>query len=230
MNVEKPTADPKTARPIALAIAVAAGVIATILRIVPHPTYFSSVGAASLFGGARVKAWYAYLIPLAIMIVSDSLLWILSAFDFNYSLGHPSRFFVYGSFMVYVAIGRWLIKTDSMASVALAGLLGGVQFWVLTNFCEWLFQPMYYSLIAEPFRYSRDLAGLLQCFVAALPFYQGEVAFSEHPFVVLGDFKFTILWTIAGDIVLTAGYIWIYGKLTQPSSEAASVPAMEATA
>jgi len=226
MNVEKPET---TNRPIALGIAVVAGIIATVLRVVPHPTNFSSVGAASLFGGARVKAWYAYLIPLAVMIVSDLTLWALSGFDFNYSLGHPSRAFVYASFMIYVAIGRWLIKTDSVASIALAGTLGGLQFWVLTNFCEWLFQPLYYNLIAEPFRYSRDLTGLATCFAAALPFYQGETAFGEHPFVVLTDFKFTIVYTIVGDIVFTAGYIWVYAKLTQPHTERAAVPAAEVT-
>jgi hypothetical protein len=226
MSADKPNPPNK---PIALGIAVVAGIIATVLRVVPHPTNFSSVGAASLFGGARVKAWYAYLIPLAVMIVSDLTLWVLSGFDFNYSLGHPSRIFVYGSFMIYVAIGRWLIKTDSITSIALAGTLGGLQFWVMTNFCEWLLQPMYYELIAAPFRYSRDLSGLTACFVAALPFYQGDVAFSEHPFVVLGDFKFTILWTIAGDIVFTTGYVWAYGWLTQPAREPAPVPATEAT-
>lgn len=226
MNIEKPET---RNQPISLSIAIAAGVIATVLRLVPHPTNFSSVGAMSLFGGARVKTWHAYLFPLGVMIVSDLALWVVSGFDFNYSLGHPSRVFVYGSFMIYVAIGRWLIDKDSsVSSIAAAGTLGGLQFFVLTNFCEWLFQPMYYQLIAEPFRYSRDWTGLMTCFAAALPFYQGETAFSEHPFVVLTDFRFTIVWTILADIVFTSAYVLVHDRLTQPREEPAPVPA-EAT-
>ena len=219
-------------RPLALSLAVAAvaGLIAVVLRLVPLPTGFSAVGACSLFGGAKVKTWHAYLIPLGVMIVSDLLLWLLSGFDFNYSLGHPSRVFVYGSFMIYVLIGRWLGDKDSIVRVSLAATVGGVQFFVLTNFCEWLFQPLYYNLIAEPFRYSRDLNGLLACFVAALPFYQGETPFGEHPFAVLTDFRFSIVWTVLGDILFTTGYILVYAKLKQraASTEPAAMPVTNA--
>ena len=225
MATDKPAAEPESPRrSLALGVALIAGIVAVILRIVPHPTNFSSVGACSLFGGARVRSWHAYLLPLGVMIVSDLFLWVLSGFDFNYSLGHPSRIFVYASFMIYVRIGRWLSDRNSIGAVALAGTLGGLQFFVLTNFCEWLFQPMYYNLIPEPFRYSRDLSGLATCFAAALPFYQGETWTGAHPFVILSDFRLTIVWTILGDILFTTGYIVIYGKLAQRASVPENVP------
>ncbi len=225
MNTDKTPPDQESSsRPLALGIAVAAGVIAVALRLVPHPTNFSSVGACSLFGGARVKAWHAYLLPLVVMVVSDLCLWVLSKYDFSYSLGHPSRIFVYASFMIYVWIGRWLRDSDSLGSIALASTLGGLQFFVLTNFCEWLFQPMYYELILEPYRYSRDLAGLLSCFAAALPFYQGETPFGEHPFAVLGDFRLTIVWTILGDFLFTSAYMVIHARFAQRSAVSARIP------
>jgi hypothetical protein len=200
-----------------------------VLRIVPHPTNFSAVGACSLFGGARLKTWHAYLLPLGVMILSDVCLWVLSGFDFNYSLGHPSRVFVYGSFMIYVWIGRWIGDKDSVARVGLAAMLGGLQFFVLTNFCEWLFQPLYYDLIAEPYRYARDLNGLLHCFVMALPFYQGESPVGEHPFPILSDPRHTIIWSVFGDIVFTTGYILIHRKLAQRSAvEETPVPVTSA--
>lgn len=224
MNTEKPNLE-SLSRRLALGVALGAGLLATFLRVVPHPTNFSSVGALSLFGGARVRGWMAYLLPVAVMVVSDLVLWVLSGFDFNYSLGHPSRGFVYGSFLIYVWIGRHLANTRSIGATILASTLGGLQFFVLTNFCEWLFQPLYYDLIAEPFRYSRDLQGLGACFAAALPFYQGETAFGAHPFAVLGDFRLTILWTIVGDVLFTAVYLWYHARLVQRASQADSVPA-----
>lgn len=225
MTNDKPNPEQQSlSRRLAVGVALGACVLATILRVVPHPTNFSSVGALSLFGGARVQGWRAYLLPLGVMVFSDLVLWVLSGFDFNYSLGHPSRVFVYGSFMIYVWIGRWLAKTNSVGAVALAGTLGGLQFFVLTNFCEWLFQPLYYELVAEPFRYSRDWSGLVACFAAALPFYQGETAFSEHPFAVLGDFRLTIVWTILGDVVFTTYYILIHARLVQRATRTEQTP------
>src|SRR3954454_16784234 len=100
MNADKPPAEQEApSHSLALGVAVVAGFIAAIMRIVPHPPNFSSVGALGLFGGARLRAWQAYLLPLAIMVLSDLLLWVLTGFDFKYSLGHLSRVFVYASFM-----------------------------------------------------------------------------------------------------------------------------------
>ncbi len=225
MNNDKPPSEQETSsRPLAWGVVLVGGLLAVVLRVVPHPTSFSSVGAVSLFGGARVRGWKAYLIPLAVMIVSDLVLWVLSGFDFNYSLGHPSRFFVYGSFMIYVWIGRWLFDKNSILAVALAGTLGGLQFFIVTNFCTWLFQPLYYEMVPEAFRYTRDLDGLIQCFVAALPFYRGDTPLMQHPFVLLSDFNFIIVWTILGDILFTSIYLLAHGKLVQRMAQPEQTP------
>ncbi len=227
MNTDKPTAEQETkSRRLAVGLAVVAGIFATVLRIVPHPTNFSSVGALSLFGGARISGWQAYLVPLGVMIFSDQILWALSGFDFNYSLGHPSRFFVYASFMIYVWIGRWLQARNSIGAVALAGTLGGLQFFVLTNFCVWLFQPFYFTVPL----YSQDLNGLLMCFAAALPFYQGDTNFAAHPFALLTDFKLTIVWTVLGDILFTSIYLLVHAKLVQRVGATDPMPAPAANA
>jgi hypothetical protein len=223
MNTDKPSREQEFPyRPLALSIAVVAGFIATILRIVPHPTNMTSVGAVGLFGGARVRAWHAYLLPLGVMVVSDLILWALTGFDFKYSLAHPSRAYVYASFMIYVLIGRWLHNRNSIVSVTIAATVGGLQFFVLTNFCEWLFQPL--AFVEEQYRYSRDLNGLLMCFTAALPFYQGETPFSAHPFVVLTDFRLTIVWNVIGDIFFTTAYLLVYAKLAQRISPTEKTP------
>lgn len=222
MNADKPTSEKEPSNRLALAVAAVAAVVAVILRIVPHPTSFSSVGAASLFGGARIRSWHAYLLPLGIMIVSDLALWAISGFNFNYSLGHPSRLYVYGSFMIYVAIGRWLSNSASVRSVALAAVLGGLQFFVLTNFCEWLFQPLV-TLSEGSTRYSRDLSGLALCFVKALPFYPVESASGEYIFV-FDKFNFIIIWTVLGDILFTTGYLLVHAKLVERAAQSEQAP------
>src|SRR5688572_25478438 len=96
MNAEKQNPDHNTAaNRIAWGVARGAGILATILRIVPHPPNFSGVGALGLFGGARLRAWQAYLLPVAIMLLSDACLWLLTGLDPLYSPLHLSRVFVY---------------------------------------------------------------------------------------------------------------------------------------
>jgi hypothetical protein len=145
---------------------------------------------------------------------------VLSGFDYNYSLGHISRVYVYASFMIYVLIGRWLQDRNSIVSTTIAATLGGLQFFVLTNFCEWLFQPL--AVVAVP--YSRDLNGLLTCFAAALPFYQSETASGAHPFVVLTDYRLNIVWTILGDVIFTTVYMVVYAKMAQRAARTERTP------
>ena len=194
--------------------------------IVAHPPNFSSVGGLGLFGGARLRAWQAYLFPIGIMIVSDLLLWGLTGFDFKYSLGHLSRVFVYASFLIYVFIGRWLRETNSMTSIALAATLGALQFFILTNFCEWLFQPWqpYFAEIPAAFRYGRDLNGLMTCFAYALPFYQGEIPYVDHPFMLFTDFRLSLVWTFLGDMFFSTVYLLAYARLAKTSSNARPLP------
>jgi hypothetical protein len=143
--------------PWAMGVAITGGFLAALLRIVPHPPNFSAVGGLGIFGGARLSGWQAYLLPLAIMVLSDLCLWVVTGFDVKYSLADLNRIPVYASFMIYVAIGRWFLQhRTSMASIWLAATIGGVQFFVISNFFDWLVQPYqpYYDSIHEFFRYS----------------------------------------------------------------------------
>src|SRR3989344_3387297 len=47
-------------------------VVAALLRMVPHPPNFAPIAAMALFAGATFdRKWFAYLIPLAAMFMSD---------------------------------------------------------------------------------------------------------------------------------------------------------------
>ena len=123
---------------------------------------FGLVGGVGLFGGSRLKSWQAFVIPLGLMIGTDLVL-ALAHGSSDYGLLHPSRPWVYGSYLVYVLIGRYLIgESRNPAIIGGAAVLGSVQFFLITNFGAWL----------EPILgYSQDPAGLLNCYLMGLPFF-----------------------------------------------------------
>ena len=147
-----------------LAIGLTLG--AALLRLAPHPPNFAPIGSVALFGGAKLRGWQAYCIPVLAMIVTDPLL--------SYVVGRPAYSWItpviYGCFLLNVALGRlFLSKSASYLRVGSVALLGSVQFFLFTNFFEWLRPASFYPHTA---------AGLLACYVAAIPFF-GFTAFGD---------------------------------------------------
>jgi hypothetical protein len=143
-------------------VAVSLTVLGAVARLLPHPPNFAPVGATSLFAGARLPRWQAYLIPMALMAVTDPILasfYGVQAFT-KYSI------FVYASFLVSVWLGRRLCNTESIPRIAAITVLNSIQFFLITNFGSWLwFQG-----------YPRTAAGLASCYVAAIPFFGWTLA------------------------------------------------------
>lgn len=145
-------------RPVALSLTA----VGAIVRLLPHPPNFAPVGAMSLFAGARLPVWQAYLVPLALMAITDP---ILASF---YGVPAFSRFqlFIYASFLISVWLGRRLRSTESVSRIAAFTVANSIQFFLITNFGSWLwFQA-----------YPRTAAGLATCYVAAIPFFGWTVA------------------------------------------------------
>src|ERR1035441_9637712 len=99
-----------TWRPVALSLTV----LGAIVRLIPHPSNFAPVGATSLFAGARLAVWQAYLVPLALMAITDP---IVASF-YHVPAYSPYQIFVYGSFMIAVWLGRRLRNTESILRIA----------------------------------------------------------------------------------------------------------------
>lgn len=171
---------------VSCAITVLAGMMAGLIRLVPATYNFTPVGALGLFGGAKLRSWHAFALPIAVMVVTDLALWGITG-QLMYSPFHLSRVYVYGSLLLYVVIGKALVKTNSPGRILAASLLGSIQFFLLTNFCDWLFQPL--MIVPEAWRYARDLGGLVTCYVNGLPFYNGGGLFFFGLF--LGDLFFS---------------------------------------
>jgi hypothetical protein len=185
---------------LACGLALLAGAMAGVLRLVPNTYGFTAVGALGLFVGAKFRSWQSWGLPLLVMVVTDCLLLVMTA-DALYSPLHLSRTYVYGSLLVYVLLGKVLARRNTWPAVVGASLLGSLQFFVLTNFCYWLLQPLEGVDL-----YTRDASGLLNCFVMALPFYRAGF---------LGDLLFTG--------VLFGSYAWLTRPAVAP--EACRAPA-----
>jgi hypothetical protein len=114
----------------------------------------------ALFGGAKLKGWQAYLVPLLAMLVTDP---IRSLMEGGYPAYGWFTLVTYSSFMISVVLGRlFLQRSASVPRIASVALLGSLQFYLITNFPSWAGS---HSL------YTHDWAGLLACYIAALPFF-----------------------------------------------------------
>ena len=133
-------------RPVALGLTLLGGVA----RVVPHPWNFAPVGGMSLFAGARLPGWQAYLLPILLMAVTDP-------FVGGYSKATP---FVYLSFLINVAIGRTLRASENPLRIGGAAVLCSVQFFLISNFAVWMY-----------FGFPHTWAGLASCYTLALPFF-----------------------------------------------------------
>jgi hypothetical protein len=145
-------------------VAIALTVLAALVRLVPHPPNFAPVGAAALFGGARLRGWQAYLVPLLAMVLTDP---IRSRIEGGYPAYTWGSLVVYSCFLISVLLGRLFLRNSSSPSrIASVALMGSVQFFVVTNFASWLGY------------YSHTWAGFVACYTAAIPFFG---------YTVLGD-------------------------------------------
>ncbi len=147
-----------------------------LLRWLGQPWNLTPVGGMAIFAGAYVRNLrWAIVLPLAAMVLSD-LTWGYMKGDLMTYTFHRVLPFVYGSYVLYVLFGhrvrsawsrppgqtqsRFLRRLRARLPVGLAAVAGSVCFFLITNFGMWL---MYQS-------YPHTPAGLIQCYVAGLPF------------------------------------------------------------
>jgi hypothetical protein len=217
MHSENPTNENGTTRGWAVGMAVAAGLV----RLIPHnPPNFTPVGGLGLFGGARLRSWWAYVLPLAVMAVSDLLLWAIHGINYT-----PFNPWVYCCFLLTVVWGRLFLRRGGAARIAAVSVLVSVQFFLVTNFGVWFASVRNSPPLPEgtavvwkeipglpapvPEHYAHNLSGLLACYAAALPF----VGTNAPPLGFFGN-------QLAGDLfysgLLFGVYAWLRGGVLVP--------------
>lgn len=136
-------------------------IAAAILRLLPHAPNFAPITALALFGGVYLRdKRLAIVLPLAAMLVSDIF---IGFYEFSIMAS------VYLSFAISGLLGLWLKRRKDVGNTAAVTLTASVQFFLITNFAVWAFGTMY----------PHNMAGLLQSYVNALPFFRNTL---------LGDF------------------------------------------
>jgi hypothetical protein len=104
-------------------------------------------------------------LPLALMAATDPLVSLRYGYPLKnaYSFATP---FIYASFLIYVWMGTRLRRTENPGWIGGAAIAGSVQFFLLTNFGTWL---------APGSQYGHNWAGLINCYVAAIPFFRNTL-------------------------------------------------------
>ncbi len=138
--------------------------LAALARLLPHPPNFTPVLAMALFAGSYLTdRRLALLVPIAAMAITDAVLgW------------HVTMPFVYAALVFAAGLGMWTAPRRSLAHVCAAAIAGSLLFFAITNFGVWATQDLY----------PENAAGLLACYVAALPFLH---------IAMLGDLLYTAL-------------------------------------
>ncbi len=190
-NIKLNTKINKNEIPAIYIFAVILFLSAALFRIFSILPNVSPVMAIALLGPVIFPSKkMGFLIPIAIMFVSDLLLGL-----------HSTMPFVYISFGITALMGLRLKgmlnkKSENFGSdngkmtgkiwfsVATASVLGSIVFFVFTNFGVWLVSGMY----------AHNSIGLIQCFTNALPFFRNSlwsnlgftmVMFAPYYFIVL---------------------------------------------
>ena len=135
--------------------------LAALSRLLPHPPNFAPITALALFGGVYLDKKHSFIVPIAAMLISD------------YFIGfYTGVAWVYGSFVAIGFIGLWLRNHRGVVQTVGATLVGSYVFFIVTNFGVWA---------SSQVTYSHTFTGLVDCYVAAIPFFRNTV---------LGDFSY----------------------------------------
>ena len=121
-------------------------------RLIPHPPNFTPILGMAVFSGAIInKRFFAYLVPLLAMLLSDLYLGF-----------HASMPIIYFSLAICVLIGTFIEARVTTLNSLLSISLGVLAFFLITNFMVWYGSGMY----------EFSISGLMTCYFMGLPFVQ----------------------------------------------------------
>ncbi len=140
--------------------------LAAFSRLVPHALHgiglnFTAVGGGLLFFGARRSRWEAAAGAAAMALTDVYLTRVVYGYPF-----HLSAYLVTWAWYAGVCLlGCALLRRVSAVRVGLAVLCSATSFFLLSNLVVWLGSGMY----------GHSFAGLIVCYVAAVPFFADDL-------------------------------------------------------
>lgn len=129
--------------------------LAALSRLLPHLPNVAPITALALFGAVYLDKKHTFIVPVAAMLISDYLIGF-----------HTEMIWVYGSFVAIGFVGLWLRNHKGIVTTVGASLVGSILFFIVTNFGVW---------VSPQVMYSQTFSGLVQCYVAALPFFRNTL-------------------------------------------------------
>lgn len=129
---------------------------------------FSPVIAIALFSGMIIKRKdYSFLLPLVALLLSDIAIQVLYQMNkFDYPGFYGGQWKNYMLLLLTATLIGWLLKGRKYSSVFLGGIIAPTLFFLASNFSVWL---------SNEVMYTRDFAGLMNSYVAGLPFYKNAL-------------------------------------------------------
>ncbi len=150
--------------------------LAAFTRIMPHPPNFSPMAAIGLFGAAHfAKKWQAFFIPLLGIWLSDLVInnFIYISSDKNIVWFYNGFYWQYISYIIIIFIGLFIFNKGVSLSKTFGGIVASSGiFFLVSNFGVWAGSGMY----------PKNIAGLISCYIAGIPFMNNTI---------ISDFLFT---------------------------------------
>jgi hypothetical protein len=169
-------------RKLQIAVVVAACAITVLLRVRDTPYRLDSMIALALLCGAVVRHPMAILIPLAVRLFTDVLLWQKTGYGFYSSMG-----FDYAAYLGIALLARTASAQRYALTIFAGSFVGPALFFLVSNFGVWYLWPD---------TYAPTTAGLLSCYAAGIPFFKASF---------VGNFVFSLVFFGAWHVATVAG-------------------------
>lgn len=161
-------------------------IIAAISRFIPHGYNFTPIAGMALLGGAYFnKKSLAFLVPILTLFATDFVLnntLYRAFFPDVVGLVFFSKFmiFTYAGTAAIVLIGMGLLKKVSAPRLIGGALFSSIVFFLITNFGTWATGTMY----------PKNALGLIESYVAGLPFLSGNLVGNlVYTFLLFGAYE-----------------------------------------
>ncbi len=123
-------------------------------RMVPHLPNFAPIGALALLGGVAFHWRTALWMTLGIVGISDLLIGTYSGIQWTWL-----------SYGLIIGLGVMVKNLPLAWRLPIGALSASLLFFVASNFGTWVASGMY----------THTIAGFMQCYVMALPFYKATL-------------------------------------------------------
>jgi hypothetical protein len=147
--------------------------IASLYRLLPgRPLGFAPQIAMALFSGSIIKnKRYSFLLPILSMLLSDILFELLFQFKISpivgFYSGQVENYLLFAS----VTLIGFLIQKQNWLQIFAGALAGATFYFLVSNCLVW----MAGGLALNNLPYAKTWDGLISCYAAAIPFYQGSL-------------------------------------------------------